>query len=137
VGASLRGRLPWAIAGASLVAIGAIVVVAGAGGGRRHPEPRPGISGADVLAPETFAGYERIVRAYEAARAYPAVLDGLYCYCDCRHHFGHRSLLTCFQSEHGASCDICLDEAGMAAELHRQGRTLEEIRRAVDARFGT
>jgi hypothetical protein len=137
MGAALRGKLPWAIAAAALVAIAAIVVAVAPGGGRAHPEPRAGITGADVLASATFAGYDRIVRSYEAARQFPAVLDGLYCYCDCRHHFNHRSLLTCFQSEHGASCDICLDEAWMAAEMHRQGRTLAEIRRAVDARFGT
>jgi len=137
VGSALRAKLPWAIAATSLVAIGAIVVAVAPGGGRSHPDPRPGITGRDVLASETFAGYDRVVRSYEAARQIPAVLDGLYCYCDCRHHFNHRSLLTCFESEHGASCDICLDEAWMAAEMHRQGRTLQEIRRAVDARFRT
>src|SRR5512140_995828 len=112
------GRLPWAIAGAAVVAIAAIAVLSTPSGGRGHPEPRAGITAAGVLPSATFAGYDRIVRSYEAARQLPEVLDGLYCYCDCRHHFGHRSLLTCFQSEHGASCDICLDEAWMAAELH-------------------
>jgi hypothetical protein len=137
VSATRRGRLPWAIAAVSLLAIVAIVLAVVPGGGRGHPDSRPGITGRDVLASATFAGYDRVVRSYEAARQYPAVLDGLYCYCDCRHHFDHRSLLTCFESEHGASCDICLDEAWLAAEMHRQGRTLGEIRRAVDARFRT
>ncbi len=91
-----------------------------------------------MLAPASYAGYDRIVRSYEARRSRClGVLDGLYCYCDCRQHFNHRSLLTCFQSEHGASCDICLDEAWMAAEMHRQGKALAEIRRAVDAQFGS
>lgn len=135
--AGLRSRLPWVVTAGSLIAIAAIVLAVAPGGGRGHPDPRPGITGRDVLAAATFAGYDRVVRSYEAARQYPAVLDGLYCYCDCRHHFDHRSLLTCFESEHGASCDICLDEAWLAAEMHRQGRSLEEIRRAVDARFRT
>jgi Protein of unknown function with PCYCGC motif len=130
-----RSGLPWIIAGAAAVAIAAILIAVGSGGGRSHPAPRPGVTGSRVLPAATFAGYDRVVRSYEAARQYPQVLDGLYCYCDCRHHFGHRSLLTCFESEHGASCDICLDEAWMAAELYRQGKSLEEIRRAVDARF--
>jgi len=133
----LRGRLPWVIAGAAVVAIAAILLVAAPGGGRSHPDPRPGVTGARVLSSATFAGYDRIVRSYEAARQYPQVLDGLYCYCDCSHHFGHRSLLICFESEHGASCDICLDESWMAVEMYRQGKSLEEIRRAVDARFGS
>lgn len=131
------GRLPWAIAGTAVVAIAAIVVLSSSSAGRGHPEPRPGVTAAGVLPSATFAGYDRIVRSYEAARQMPEVLDGLYCYCDCRHHFNHRSLLTCFQSEHGASCDICLDEAWMAAEMHRQGKSLGEIRRAVDAQFGS
>jgi hypothetical protein len=136
VAPGFRGKLPWVMAAASLVALGAILVVA-APAGARHPDPRSGVTGDRVLAAASFAGYDRIVRSYEAARAYPQVLDGLYCYCDCRHHFGHRSLLTCFESEHGASCDICLDEAWLAVQLYRQGRSLEEIRRAVDARFGS
>ncbi len=129
--------LPWGIAAVPLAAIAVLLLVAGGMGGARHPEPRAGIGAAKVLDPAQFAGYDRIVRSYEVARAMPAVLDGLYCYCDCSHHFDHRSLLTCFESEHAASCDICLDEAALAAELHRQGKSLEEIRRAVDARFRT
>ena len=76
---------------------------------------------------------EQVVQAYKAAQQVPQVLDGLYCHC--KENFNHRSLLSCFQSEHGASCDICQGEARMAAEMHRQGKSLEEIRRAVDARY--
>ncbi len=130
----LRGKLPWVVTGAAVLAIAA-VLVATAPGGRSHPDPRPGVTGERVLPSAQFAGYDRIVRSYDAARRYPQVLDGLYCYCDCSHHFGHRSLLTCFESEHGASCDICLDEAWMAAQLYREGKSLGEIRRAIDAQF--
>jgi hypothetical protein len=76
-----------------------------------------------------------LVRAYTAAHELPQVFDGLYCYCQCRENFAHVSLLTCFESEHGASCDICLTEAAMAAELHAGGASLDAIRRAIDARF--
>ncbi|MGH7675448.1 MAG: CYCXC family (seleno)protein, partial [Gemmatimonadales bacterium] len=77
------------------------------------------------------------IEAYAAARRLPAVLDGLYCYCDCALHSGHRSLLTCFESEHGAYCDICVGEAVLAGDLSAQGLALERIRAAIDARFGT
>ena len=63
------------------------------------------------------------------------MLDGLYCHCGCKEHAGHRSLLSCFQSEHGAGCEICLREADMAFHLHREGRSLDAIRAAVDASF--
>jgi hypothetical protein len=130
-------KLPWAIAGLALAGIAVLFVVARPAFGTRHPEPRPGITAALVLAPSTYAGYDGIVRAYAAAQEVPQVLDGLYCHCQCKENFDHRSLLTCFQSEHAASCDICIGEAMLAAEMHRQGRTLEEIRQAVDARFGS
>jgi hypothetical protein len=73
------------------------------------------------------------VRAYEGAREFPAVFDGLYCYCQCKENMGHRSLLTCYQSEHAASCDVCLTEGTMATQMHRQGASLDQIRQAIDA----
>jgi hypothetical protein len=130
-------KLPWVIAGVAVVAAAAVMVTARTASAGRHPEPRPGITGAAVLAASTFGQGERLVRAYTAARAMPEVFDGLFCYCECKEHFGHRSLLTCFQSEHGASCDICLGEAQMAAEMHANGASLDAIRHAIDARYGS
>jgi hypothetical protein len=77
------------------------------------------------------------LEAYAAARAAPATLDGVYCHCDCSKHSGHRSLLTCFESEHGGFCDICMGEAVLAAQLAARGTSLQGIRTAIDARFGT
>jgi hypothetical protein len=131
-----RSKLPWLVAGAAVVAI--VVIVVGTGGaGGRHPTPRPGITGASVLPASTFGEDERLVRAYTAARTMPGVFDGLYCYCHCKEDMRHVSLLTCYESEHGASCDICLTEAAMAEQMHGQGATLEDIRRAIDVRFKT
>jgi hypothetical protein len=130
-----RSKIPWTIAAIAVVAIGALLLMARGASAGRHREPRPGITAAEVLPPSAYAGYDRIVRAYEAAQQVPQVLDGLYCHCQCRENFNHRSLLSCFQSEHGASCDICIGEAVMAEGMHRQGKALDEIRRAIDARF--
>ena len=129
-------KLPWVVAGVAVAAT-AVVLVATRGGGGRHPAPRAGITGARVLPASTFGEDERLVRAYTAARAMPEVFDGLYCYCHCKEDMGHVSLLTCYESEHAASCDICLAEAAMAAEMHGQGASLEDNRRAIDARFKT
>jgi hypothetical protein len=123
------------IAAAAVVAIGVLLLLTRGGSAAQHPVPRPGITGSRVLDPGRFGADERLVRAYTAARTIPAVFDGLYCYCQCKENFGHRSLLTCFESEHGASCDICLAEAELAYEMHGQGATLDAIRRAIDARF--
>ena len=130
-------KLPWVIAGVAVVAGIAVLVTARTASAGHHPEPRPAITGAAVLPASSFGQDERLVRAYTAARAMPEVFDGLFCYCQCKENFGHRSLLTCFESEHGASCDICLGEAQMAAEMHATGASLDAIRRAIDARYGT
>lgn len=129
-------KLPWLIAGAAAVAA-AVLLVARPSGEGRHPDPRPGITGAKVLPASVFGEDERLVRAYTAARTMPEVFDGIYCYCHCKEEMGHRSLLTCYESEHAASCDICLAEGTMAAEMHERGASLGEIRRAIDARFKT
>jgi Protein of unknown function with PCYCGC motif len=130
-------KLPWAIAGAAAVAAVAVLLLARPSGEGHHPDPRPGITGAKVLPASLFGEDARLVQAYTAARTMPEVFDGLYCYCHCKEDMGHRSLLTCFESEHAASCDICLAEAAMAAEMHEHGASLDAIRRAIDTRFKT
>ena len=128
-------RLPWMVAGVAGLAAVVVLFTARTASAGHHPTPRPGITGAAVLPASNFGQDERLVRAYTAARAMPEVFDGLYCYCQCKENFGHKSLLTCFESEHGASCDICLTEAAMAAEMHANGASLDAIRGAIDARF--
>ena len=99
-----------------------------------HPTPRPGITAARVLAE---ADVPRSARAaYAAAREIPQLLDGLHCHCECAARDGLRSLLSCFESRMPTSCGICRDEALLALRLHREGRTLDEIRAAVDEEFG-
>ena len=99
--------------------------------------PRPGVTADKVLPLSLVPGSPGALDAYEAARRVPHVLDGVYCHCNCSKSFGHRSLLTCFESDHGAHCDICIGEALLAAQLAAQGTSLDEIRRAIDARFGS
>ena len=128
-------KLPWVVAGVAVVVALLLLATTRTASAGHHPVPRPGVTGAAVLPASTFGQDQRLVRAYAAARAMPEVFDGIYCYCQCKENFGHRSLLTCFESEHGASCDICLGEARMAAEMHAAGASLDAIRAAIDARF--
>lgn len=86
-----------------------------------------------TLSPAQFTG--ATAQAYQIAKDIPEVLDSMYCYCDCEKHFAHKSLLTCYVDEHAAHCDICMDEAFMAYELHRQGMDIPAIRKAIDNRF--
>ncbi len=117
------------------LALAAFIPLAGCSGAGHHPTPRSDVTGAKVLPATNFGADLRLVRAYTAAHEMPEVLDGLMCYCMCEKNFGHRSLLTCYESEHAAACDICLDEGEMAARMHRQGASLDAIRQAIDAQY--
>lgn len=128
-------RLPWVVAGlAGLAAVG-LVATRRAGGTVVHPDPRPGVTAEHVVPPALVPNTPGAAEAYAAARGAPQVLDGVYCHCDCSKHAGHRSLLSCFESDHGAHCDICMGEATLAGRLSAQGSSLTEIRRAIDQRF--
>jgi len=83
--------------------------------------------------------------AYSFALARPDVLQWLPCYCGCA-GAGHRSNLDCFFQrretgvisfeEHASFCDICVETANLAQQLLREGKTMAQIREAVDAAFG-
>jgi len=102
-----------------------------------HPTPRPGITAATVQPPARYAADPRIAQVYAEVAQIAAVTDGLYCHCDCSRHSGHRSLLTCFEDDHGAGCDICLGEAHLAYTMTQQGASLEQIRTAIDQQFAS
>jgi len=87
-----------------------------------------------VLPSSFFVG--RVRTAYATAKAIPAVLDRLYCYCRCKENMGHKSLLSCYADTHAANCDICLTEAEIAAEMVGDGLCPDEIQQAIDRRFG-
>ena len=99
-----------------------------------HPDPRPGVTGRSVLRGEIVPSRAREV--YTIAARIPSILDGLYCHCDCHDRDERRSLLSCFEDDMATTCGICQGQARMAGELHAQGKTLNEIRAALDQRWG-
>jgi len=133
----VTSKLPWIIAGLAGAAVVGLLGTQRASGRVVHPEPRPGVTAERVLPPSTVPHTPGAADAYAAARGAPHMLDGVHCYCECAKHAGHRSLLTCFESDHGSHCDICMGEATLAASLAAQGSSLSEIRRAIDQRFGS
>lgn len=86
-----------------------------------------------TLSPARFTG--KTAAAYAVAREIPEVLDHMHCYCDCKKKHNHKSLLTCYVTEHGAECDICIDEAIRAYELYKQGKDILTIRKMIDREF--
>ena len=87
-----------------------------------------------VLDPAGFAD-PRVRRAYEAAKKYAHVLENIYCYCHCKKNIGHRALVECYETDHASNCDVCMNEAIIAARMTEEGRTPKEIQKAIDAYY--
>ncbi len=66
-----------------------------------------------------------------------AVLEQIPCYCGCKYE-GHLHARHCFWRDdgtfdkHGITCSVCLDIEKKAKKMHEEGKTVCEIRKAVD-----
>jgi hypothetical protein len=109
--------------------------------GRRssvHPTPRRGITAAKVLsAPQLGDVDADVVRCFDMVREIPHIADGIFCHCGCEDMPGHYSLLSCYEGDGMAQgCIVCQGEGRTAYQLHQQGKTLDQIRAAIDRHFG-
>lgn len=88
----------------------------------------------------------RTEEAYVYAMYHSKVIEWMPCYCGCG-GMGHRSNLDCYFKpgmpggqivfeEHASYCDICVKTTLLAKKMVAEGRTLREIRDAVDQTFG-
>jgi len=69
-------------------------------------------------------------------RQIPQIVDGIRCSCGCDEIEGFYSLLSCFEQDGMARhCEVCQAHARLIHKLHRQGKTLTQIRAAVEAKF--
>lgn len=105
--------------------------------GPGHPTPRPGITAANVLPDSELTDFPGAMPAFVAVREIPQIADGIRCHCGCADLPGFYSLLSCYEGAGMARmCDICQGQGRLAARLFKSGKTLDEIRAAVDARYG-
>jgi hypothetical protein len=122
--ASLAGLVPWLAAGPRL-----------SRGRLPHPAPRPGIDASHVLTADALGGDAGAIRVFDMIRQIPQVADGIRCQCECADLPDKYSLLSCFEGDGMAQhCHICQGVARLVYRLHKQGKTLDEIRAAVDER---
>jgi hypothetical protein len=107
-------------------------------GATTHPDPRPDVDGSNVLTAADLSGNPDLIPLFEGIAKIPQIADGIGCACGCASDPNIRSLLTCFEksSRMALFCEICQAEGRMAVRLHDTGRTLDQIRAALDARFG-
>ena len=103
-----------------------------------HPTPRPGITAAKLPTHEQLADAERAQAVFDSVREIPEIVDGIRCHCGCADNPDFYSLLTCYEGPDAMakSCPICQGQGRLAARLHKEGKTLDEIRVAIDARYG-
>jgi hypothetical protein len=92
-----------------------------------------------MAAADRVRSHPHAVAAFDEGRTIPEVLDGIRCQCGCAGESGLRSLLSCYEGTDAMAldCDICQGEARLAYRLHGEGQTLDQIRAAIDARYGS
>jgi len=103
-----------------------------------HPTPRPGITAAKVLTRKQLTGeHADAAPVFDMVRQIPHIVDGIRCRCGCAELEGNYSLLSCYEGQGMAGhCQVCQGEGRLAYRLHKQGKSLDEIRAAIDAKFG-
>lgn len=103
-----------------------------------HPKPRAGITSAKVLTTAQLSKHPKLVPLFDSVRKIPQIIDGIRCNCGCGNPPEMYSLLSCYEvaSSMALECAVCQGQAKLAARLHGEGKSLDEIRKAVDAKFG-
>lgn len=92
---------------------------------------------SEVLDPNQFSDPTQILvkKGYAAAKAIPDICAKIFCFCGCDITDKHTSLLDCFTSDHGVGCPICIEEALIALQMNKKGKTICEIQFAIDRRY--
>ena len=108
------------------------------GSGGPHPTPRAGITAAKVLTADKLDGNANLIALFDGVREIPEVVDGIRCQCGCAGSEGFYSLLSCYEGDDAMAkiCHICQGEGRLAVRLHKEGKSLDAIRVAIDAKFG-
>lgn len=103
-------------------------------------------AGADVLPSFLDNQNENIRLVYQIAGQTTDILEWIPCYCGCGESVGHKSNLNCFFQEkredgtivwddHGTRCIACLEIALQSAKMHKDGKSLKEIRDTIDEAY--
>lgn len=101
-----------------------------------HPTPRRGITAANVLTRKQLADTPKFIALFDSVREIPQVIDGIRCNCGCTDPPDFYSLLSCYEGRGMArDCVVCQGQARLAVRLHREGKSLQQIRNAIDAKF--
>ncbi|MBA3343531.1 MAG: hypothetical protein H0T48_17075 [Gemmatimonadaceae bacterium] len=79
----------------------------------------------------------KLIPLFDSIREIPQVVDGLRCNCGCTNPPEFYSLLSCYEGKGMArDCIVCQGQGRLAVRLHKEGKSLDQIRAAIDAKFG-
>jgi hypothetical protein len=96
-----------------------------------HRQSLPPILSGDRLKNGFFThAYQPV--AYQMAMSTSDVIYQLPCYCWCDRALGHKSLRSCFESEHGGVCTLCMQEVAYAYQQTQLGKSPMQIRAGID-----
>jgi hypothetical protein len=102
----------------------------------QHPTPRPGIDASKVLTRAQLTEHPAAEPVFAMVRKIPHIVDGIRCQCGCAELPEFYSLLSCYEADGMAQhCVICRGEASLAFRMHEQGKSLDQIRAAIDEKF--
>lgn len=102
-----------------------------------HPVPRPGITGEHVLTHDQLDDAKDAIPLFDSIREIPQIADGIRCGCGCTNPPKFYSLLSCYEGDGmAAHCAVCQGHGKLVVRLHKEGKTLDQIRAAIDAKFG-
>jgi len=91
---------------------------------------------------------EVVKAVYEFAARHPEVLNYMPCFCSCP-QMGHKNNDDCFVAgrnaqgkvttweNHGMICEVCIDVAQQAMQMHNAGASVAAIRDAIDKKYDT
>jgi hypothetical protein len=108
-------------------------------GPRPHPTPRPGIDASHMLSSDELADFPRARVSFDEVRQIPEIVDGICCRCGCDQSVASYSLLSCYEGKNAMAkwCPTCQGQGRLAFRLHNDGKSLDEIRAAIDKEFGS
>jgi hypothetical protein len=91
-----------------------------------------------VIPSDQLGAWAAAIPAFDEVRQIPEIIDGIRCNCGCADDPSFYSLLTCYEGSEPMAryCPICQGQGRLAFRLHAAGKSLDEIRVAIDARFG-
>lgn len=127
-----------------IICIGIAIIAAGCGTKKENLT----LPSKDKPLPDyVLMSSEKVKDTYLLAAKYPNVLSSVPCYCGCGVEDGHTSNLNCFVDkmganntveawdQHGITCDICVNIANDAVQMHQSGKSPKEIYSLIKEKY--